>query len=135
MESATSIPDCMARLLLPVDMECLWILTCTACHRLMDVLKGSGGSVRGLALHPEAPILASAGLDRWLRVYHTGTKKQLTKVYLKQHLTGVAWCPMSTATLPQAAPDKMDTLGKRRVKSTAKANISPNKRIAADKAM
>ena len=60
--------------------------------KMAGALKGSAGSVRALALHPSEPVLASVGLDRFLRVHSTASRKQLAAVYLKQHLTGVAFC-------------------------------------------
>ena len=61
------------------------------------VLKGPGGAVRSLALHPEEDVIASVGLDRYLRVHDCSTRKQLGRVYLKQQMTGVAWCPLEAA--------------------------------------
>lgn len=55
--------------------------------------KGATGSVRCLALHPTEPLLASVGLDRFLRVHSTVNRKQLCAVYLKQKLNGVTFCP------------------------------------------
>lgn len=46
------------------------------------------GSVKALTLHPTLPILASAGLDRTLRLHHTASRKLLAKVFLKSQLTG-----------------------------------------------
>ena len=63
-----------------------------AAGKMAGALKGSAGSVRALALHPSEPVLASVGLDRFLRVHSTASRKQLAAVYLKQHLTGVAFC-------------------------------------------
>eukprot|EP00873_Tetraselmis_striata_P001379 jgi/Tetstr1/421643/TSEL_012583.t1 len=83
----------------------LWDITA---NRMMDALKGTAGSVRSLSLHPEEPLIASVGLDRWLRIHHTGTKKQLAKIYLKQQLTGVAWCPVAP---PQEAPAALEVAG------------------------
>ena len=67
-------------------------------------LKGPGGAVKGLALHPELPIVASVGLDRFLRVHDVDSKALLCKLYLKQHLTAVAWSDAQ----PQAAVDEQD---------------------------
>lgn len=76
--------------------------------KMAGAVKGATGSVRALALHPTEPLLASVGLDRFLRVYSTATRKQLTAVYLKQQLTGVSFCP----ALPQdAAPDNEQEAG------------------------
>ncbi|KFM26560.1 WD repeat-containing protein 74 [Auxenochlorella protothecoides] len=51
-------------------------------------IKGAAGSVKALTLHPTLPILASAGLDRTLRLHHTASRKLLAKVFLKSQLTG-----------------------------------------------
>lgn len=44
--------------------------------------------MRSLALHPSRPIVASVGLDHFLRLHDTRTRAPLAKVYLKQQLTG-----------------------------------------------
>mmetsp|Transcript_24417 Transcript_24417/g.67866 ORF Transcript_24417/g.67866 Transcript_24417/m.67866 type:complete len:389 (-) Transcript_24417:35-1201(-) len=70
-----------------------------AANRMMGVLKGHGGAIRSLAVHPEEPLIASVGLDRFLRVHNCNTRKQVCRLYIKQQLTGVAWCPLE----PQAS--------------------------------
>ncbi len=60
-------------------------------NKLQGSLKGPGGAVKSLALHPELPIIASVGLDRFLRIHSVDSKALLCKLYLKQHLTAVAW--------------------------------------------
>ncbi len=60
-------------------------------NKLQGSLKGPGGAVKSLALHPELPIIASVGLDRFLRIHNVDSKALLCKLYLKQHLTAVAW--------------------------------------------
>ena len=74
------------------------------------VLKGMAGSVRSLALHPDHAHnrrLASAGLDRFLRVHDTKSRVGVGKVYLKTELTGVAWCPWnSTASTPSGGEEE-----------------------------
>lgn len=60
-------------------------------REMMGALHGPGGSVRSLALHPTEPLLLVAGLDRYLRVYNTTTRKQLLKVYCKQQLASAAF--------------------------------------------
>lgn len=47
------------------------------------------GSIRSIARHPELPILASCGLDSYLRIWDTKTRQLLSAVFLKQHLTNV----------------------------------------------
>lgn len=67
-------------------------------HKPQSSLKGHGGAVRSISLHPSRPLLASVGLDRHLRVHDTRTRECLTKLYLKQILTAVDFwesaCPM-----------------------------------------
>lgn len=63
-------------------------------------VKGMAGSARALACHPTAPVLACVGLDRYLRLHSTETRKQLAKVYLKTLPTGVAFCPTDASMLP-----------------------------------
>jgi hypothetical protein len=74
--------------------------------KMLDALKGAGGSVRALALHPGGQALvASAGLDRFLRVHSTATKAGSCRVYLKQQLTAVCWLPVRLVAVPAAAAD------------------------------
>ncbi|XP_068645921.1 uncharacterized protein [Aristolochia californica] len=47
------------------------------------------GSIRSIARHPEYPLIASCGLDAYLRFWDTKTRKPLSAVFLKQHLTSV----------------------------------------------
>lgn len=66
-------------------------------NKLLDALKGAGGSVRTLALYPGVdadPLLASVGLDRFLRVHDLSSRASKGRVYLKQQLTAVVWLPV-----------------------------------------
>ncbi|CAD5176672.1 unnamed protein product [Musa acuminata subsp. malaccensis] len=47
------------------------------------------GSIRSIARHPELPMIASCGLDSYLRVWDAKTRQLLSAVFLKQHLTNV----------------------------------------------
>ncbi|XP_066575077.1 WD repeat-containing protein 74 isoform X2 [Amia ocellicauda] len=49
-------------------------------------LKGLAGSVRGLQCHPSLPLVASCGLDRFLRVHSLTDRTLQHKVYLKSRL-------------------------------------------------
>ena len=66
-------------------------------NKMQGSLKGPAGAVKSLALHPDLPIIASVGLDRFFRVHNVDSKALLCKVYLKQQLTAVAW----SAHMPQ----------------------------------
>lgn len=54
--------------------------------RLVKCLKGFAGSVRGIQCHPSLPLVASCGLDRFLRVHNLHEKRLEHKVYLKSRL-------------------------------------------------
>uniref|UniRef100_V9KY75 WD repeat-containing protein 74 n=1 Tax=Callorhinchus milii TaxID=7868 RepID=V9KY75_CALMI len=54
--------------------------------RLVKCLKGQAGTIRSIQCHPTLPLVASCGLDRFLRVHDLNDKKLLHKVYLKSRL-------------------------------------------------
>ncbi|KAK9110221.1 hypothetical protein Sjap_018281 [Stephania japonica] len=47
------------------------------------------GSIRSIVRHPELPIIASCGLDSYLRLWDIKTRQLLSAVFLKQHLNVV----------------------------------------------
>ncbi|XP_019968955.2 WD repeat-containing protein 74 [Paralichthys olivaceus] len=49
-------------------------------------LKGLAGGVRWLQCHPSQPVVASCGLDRFLRIHDLEDRKLRHKVYLKSRL-------------------------------------------------
>lgn len=49
------------------------------------------GSIRSIARHPEFPVIASCGLDSYLRMWNVKTRQLLSAVFLKQHLTNVVF--------------------------------------------
>lgn len=60
--------------------------------KLLGSFKGKvSGSIRSIAVHPTLPIFATCGLDRFLRVFHKGSRQLLTRVFLKQPLVGVVF--------------------------------------------
>ncbi|XP_060711566.1 WD repeat-containing protein 74 [Hemiscyllium ocellatum] len=59
--------------------------------RLLKCLKGQAGSIRGIQTHCSLPLVASCGLDRFLRIHDLGSKELLHKVYLKSRLNCVLW--------------------------------------------
>uniref|UniRef100_A0A4W4FAW7 WD repeat domain 74 n=1 Tax=Electrophorus electricus TaxID=8005 RepID=A0A4W4FAW7_ELEEL len=52
-------------------------------------IKGLAGGVRGLQCHPSLPVLASCGLDRFLRVHSLKDRTLQHKVYMKSRLNCV----------------------------------------------
>ncbi|TRZ07797.1 hypothetical protein HGM15179_019304, partial [Zosterops borbonicus] len=55
--------------------------------RVLRALKGVSGGVRGLQCHPHLPLVASVGLDRFLRLHRLEDGRVQEKVYLKSRLT------------------------------------------------
>ncbi|KAI8543934.1 hypothetical protein RHMOL_Rhmol08G0256100 [Rhododendron molle] len=49
------------------------------------------GSIRSIARHPELPVLASCGLDSYLRFWDVTSRQLLSAVFLKQHLSNVVF--------------------------------------------
>ncbi|CAN6466797.1 unnamed protein product [Victoria cruziana] len=49
------------------------------------------GSIKSIARHPELPVLASCGLDRYLRLWDVKTRQLLDAIFLKQELTNVVF--------------------------------------------
>ncbi|KOM28439.1 hypothetical protein LR48_Vigan543s002700 [Vigna angularis] len=47
------------------------------------------GSIKSIVRHPELPIIASCGLDCYLRLWDTKTRQLLSAVFLKQHVMHV----------------------------------------------
>ncbi|KAL2081122.1 hypothetical protein ACEWY4_022975 [Coilia grayii] len=65
-------------------------------------LKGLAGGVRGLECHPTLPLVASCGLDRFLRVHSLDDRKLQHKVYLKSRLNCVL---LSSSSLEYGGED------------------------------
>lgn len=62
---------------------------------IRGTLKGRvTGSVRSLSLHPERTIVASAGLDRYVRLHDTHQKAMRVKLYVKYQCTSVCFLPL-----------------------------------------
>ncbi|EFN57603.1 hypothetical protein CHLNCDRAFT_143321 [Chlorella variabilis] len=62
-------------------------------RRFSGAVKGLAGGVRALAVHPTQPVLASVGLDRYLRLHATHSRRLLAKVYCKTLPTDASMLP------------------------------------------
>ncbi|KAI4379595.1 hypothetical protein MLD38_005873 [Melastoma candidum] len=64
------------------------------------------GSIRSIVRHPNLPVVASCGLDRYLRLWDVKSRQLLSAVFLKQHLNGVLFDSNFSCEEPtQPAPD------------------------------
>ncbi|CAI5463214.1 unnamed protein product [Closterium sp. Yama58-4] len=67
--------------------------------RITGAFKGEcAGSIRSLAMHPSLPLVASCGLDRYLRIHHLHTRRLVAKVFLKQPLNFLCFLPEGVAS-------------------------------------
>lgn len=62
------------------------------------------GSIRSIARHPELPVIASCGLDSYLRIWDIHSRQLLSAVFLKQHLTTVVFDSHFRNEVVSAAP-------------------------------
>ncbi|XP_064206204.1 WD repeat-containing protein 74 isoform X1 [Anguilla rostrata] len=65
-------------------------------------LKGLAGAVRGLQCHPTLPLVASCGLDRFLRIHSLEDRALQHKVYLKSRLNCVLLSSRDLEACPPA---------------------------------
>jgi ribosome biogenesis protein NSA1 len=64
--------------------------------KFSGAIKGIGGSARSLDIHPSEPLIASAGLDRFMRVNSTLSRSSVAKVYMKSQLTCIRFINSAT---------------------------------------
>ncbi|KAH9328844.1 hypothetical protein KI387_000952 [Taxus chinensis] len=77
--------------------------------KLLSSFKGKcSGSVRSIVRHPGLPLIASCGLDRYLRIWDIKTRQLLASVFLKQQLTSVVIDSNFTAAKPTIDTDTTD---------------------------
>ncbi|XP_048854051.1 WD repeat-containing protein 74 [Brienomyrus brachyistius] len=65
-------------------------------------LKGLAGGVRELQCHPSLPLVASCGLDRFLRIHSLDDRSLQHKVYLKSRLNCVLLSSRDLEACPEA---------------------------------
>ncbi|XP_058267183.1 WD repeat-containing protein 74 isoform X2 [Hemibagrus wyckioides] len=70
-------------------------------------MKGTAGSVRGLQCHPSLPLVASCGLDRFLRIHNLQDRTLIHKVYLKSRLN----CVLLSSRDLQSVSEEEEQLG------------------------
>jgi len=68
--------------------------------KLVHKFKGFAGSIRSIRCHESQPVVASCGLDRFVRLHDVNSKQMLYKKYMKSRLnclllTKLHWQEMS----------------------------------------
>ncbi|KAL1212836.1 hypothetical protein V5N11_019284 [Cardamine amara subsp. amara] len=87
------------------------------------------GSIRSVVRHPQHPVIASCGLDRYLRVYDVKTRQLISAVFLKQHLTGLVFDSGFTGeeTVVDVATEEKMTIMEQEDDETEKAPVKTKK--------
>ncbi|XP_060196268.1 uncharacterized protein LOC132625687 isoform X1 [Lycium barbarum] len=67
------------------------------------------GSIKSIVRHPELPVIASCGLDSYLRIWDVKSRQLLSAVFLKQHLSSVVFYSKFSAREIQVPPQQQDT--------------------------
>lgn len=89
------------------DLACFDMRT----GKVVGGFKGKcAGSIRSVARHPVLPLIASCGLDRYLRIHNTRTRQLLGLLFLNQHLVSVVF-DLDENISTQANNLKSDTSG------------------------
>ncbi|KAK6924708.1 hypothetical protein RJ641_009034, partial [Dillenia turbinata] len=68
------------------------------------------GSIRSIARHPELPVLASCGLDSYLRIWDVKSRQLLSAVFLKQHLTATVFDSNFTDEVNPPSNEEQDAI-------------------------
>ncbi|CAH1262264.1 WD repeat-containing protein 74-like [Branchiostoma lanceolatum] len=77
-------PDCQS--VIVGDSQGSMVMVDLRMGKVQKAFKGFAGAIRSLQCHPTLPMVASCGLDRFLRIHDINTKEMLHKVYLKSKL-------------------------------------------------
>ncbi|XP_071800312.1 WD repeat-containing protein 74-like [Asterias amurensis] len=67
--------------------------------QVLRVYKGFAGSIRSIQCHPTLPLVASCGLDRFLRIHHIPSGTLENKIYLKSRLNCLLFSSASFDTV------------------------------------
>jgi WD40 repeat protein len=72
--------------------------------------RGSGGALRDIVHHPDPsmPVVASVGLDRFLKIHHSITRRLIKRIYLKQKMNCILF---SAETPTEEQDDEADVWG------------------------
>jgi len=70
----------------------------------LGAYRGSGGALRDIMHHPDPsmPVVASVGLDRFLKIHHSITRRLIKRIYLKQKMN----CILVSAETPSEDQDE-----------------------------
>lgn len=90
---------------------------------LLHVFKGAAGGIRGVALHPAAPLVASVAADRFFRLHERDSRRLLASVYCKT--------PLSALLLRTTGPlSILDKAGDLRLPDQPSQPLDPVKKVS-----
>ncbi|XP_019627588.1 PREDICTED: WD repeat-containing protein 74-like [Branchiostoma belcheri] len=97
-------PDC--RSVIVGDSQGSMVMVDLRMGKVQKAFKGFAGAIRCLQCHPSLPLVASCGLDRFLRIHDINTKETLHKVYLKSRLNCLLFSSADFTQEQTEAPKK-----------------------------
>jgi hypothetical protein len=100
-------------------------------QKVFAKFKGTSGSIREISHHPGENMIAVAGLDRYLRVYNTESRKCLGSAFMKQALSGCAWDTRGPET--EYAATAAEAAAKKRKDRAEKKEKKENKPVKVKK--
>jgi WD40 repeat protein len=80
--------------------------------KFVGSIKGIGGSVRSIDVHPCASVLVLGGLDRYVRVNSTRTRSSVMKLYVTSQLTDVKFLGLAEGQQKKRTESKGSSAGK-----------------------
>lgn len=104
------------------DLACFDMRT----GKLVGGFKGKcAGSIRSVVRHPVLPMIASCGLDRYLRIHHTKTRQILASLFLKQQLVSVVFDAEANMSIKAAPVTPEGECPKRRKRTAIEVQSTP----------
>merc|ERR1712002_494722 len=86
--------------------------------RLVHGFRGFAGGLRDIRCHPSEPLVASVGLDRYLRVHNVVNHRIVNKVYLKSRLNQCLFKTRLNEGLQLEGEEEEEEEGKEKVEDT-----------------
>jgi len=98
--------------------------------KLVANYKGFVGSVKSVKYHPSLPFIGSVGLDRFLRVHQSSTRKLAHRLYIKQRMNCVLFSKQLEIETKEEIKEQKKTAKKKvmKVKKKVKKNFQPMSR-------
>ncbi|XP_057438943.1 LOW QUALITY PROTEIN: uncharacterized protein LOC130730832 [Lotus japonicus] len=84
------------------------------------------GSIRSIVRHPELPVIASCGLDSYLRIWDTKTRQLLSAVFLKQPVLHALFDSSFIVEEPSSGADGLPSKAQNLNEIAAEEEVEPS---------